>query len=72
LKQSIDQLTTNTALRERLRSAGRATVVGDGTFTFAAYVARLASELRLPVPDTGFHHVADGLDVTPELSESHR
>ena len=48
LKQSIDRLAADAALRERLRAAGAAMVVGNGEFTFAAYVARLAGVLQVP------------------------
>jgi glycosyltransferase involved in cell wall biosynthesis len=74
LKQAIDLLTSDAALRERLRAAGRTTVVGNGEFTFEAYVARLAGVLQVPATATmpALHGAPEELNATPELNTSRR
>jgi phosphatidyl-myo-inositol dimannoside synthase len=47
LKWAIDRVIADTALRERVRAAGHATVVGDGAFTFRSYMRRLAGVLNV-------------------------
>jgi glycosyltransferase involved in cell wall biosynthesis len=42
LKQAIERLEGNPALREHLRQVGRSTVIGDGAFTFSRFVGRSA------------------------------
>jgi len=51
LKQAIDRVIADTALRRRMCAAGRATVVGDGAFTFRSYVRRLAGVLNVSAPE---------------------
>jgi phosphatidylinositol alpha-1,6-mannosyltransferase len=48
LKDAMTRLLADTALRERIRVAGRQTVIDDGCFTFDAYVKRLAEILEAP------------------------
>jgi phosphatidylinositol alpha-1,6-mannosyltransferase len=43
VKKAIERLNTDTALREHLREHGRATVVGDGEFTFSHFTRRAAT-----------------------------
>jgi glycosyltransferase involved in cell wall biosynthesis len=62
LKQVIDRVIADTALRERMCAAGHATVVGDGAFTFRSYVRRLAGVFNVSVPD-----VIAGEESAPEL-----
>jgi phosphatidyl-myo-inositol dimannoside synthase len=50
LRQAIERLMGDTALRDRIRAAGREAVIGEGRFTFHAYVERLAQILEIPVP----------------------
>jgi glycosyltransferase involved in cell wall biosynthesis len=42
LKKAIERLRDDAALRERLRERGRATVIGDGEFTFRRFSIRTA------------------------------
>ena len=73
LKESIHRLADDAALRARLSAAGRATVIGNGLFTFSAYVARLAEQLRVPAPAALLQPAtAEELGETPELSTTHR
>lgn len=48
LTDAMTKLLTDAALRERIRVAGRQTVIGDGCFTFDAYVKRLSGILEAP------------------------
>jgi phosphatidyl-myo-inositol dimannoside synthase len=72
LRRSLNQLIADAELRERLRAAGRATVVGNGEFTFSAYVARLADVLQVPAALVGLDSAADETGSTPALKSSHR
>jgi phosphatidylinositol alpha-1,6-mannosyltransferase len=47
LKRAIERLTSDKALRERLRERSRSSVVGDGKFTFSRFMARTAEEFAL-------------------------
>jgi phosphatidyl-myo-inositol dimannoside synthase len=47
VKDAIEQLEANTDLRQKLREAGRATVVNRGTFTFSRFTDRCAEVLSL-------------------------
>lgn len=50
LKSAIDRVICDSALRRRIAAAGRATVIGDGAFTFRSYGIRLAQALNVPTP----------------------
>ena len=43
IKRAIERLNADAVLREHLREGGRATVVGDGEFTFAHFTQRTAT-----------------------------
>jgi phosphatidyl-myo-inositol dimannoside synthase len=47
LKRAIERVSSDAALCERLRQAGRATVVADGAFTFTRFVERTAQVLEI-------------------------
>jgi glycosyltransferase involved in cell wall biosynthesis len=47
LKQAIERLSADAALRDRLRQAGRRSVVADGEFTFSRFVDRTADVLQI-------------------------
>ncbi len=47
LRAAIERITADTALRERLRAHGRATVTGGGAFTFDSFRTRSAQALHL-------------------------
>jgi glycosyltransferase involved in cell wall biosynthesis len=68
LKQTIDRVISDGALRQRLGEAGRSTVIGDGPFTFPSYVVRLARALNIPVPATDVAWQQPGPD--PRLATS--
>jgi glycosyltransferase involved in cell wall biosynthesis len=42
IRQAIERIISDHALRERLRTLGRSTVVDGGPFTFTAFAARCA------------------------------
>lgn len=65
LRKSLDHLVSDARLRERLRAAGRATVVGNGAFTFSAYVARLAEVLEVPAVAVGPDSAAGEVESAP-------
>jgi phosphatidyl-myo-inositol dimannoside synthase len=48
LKDAMERLLSDKKLRDRIRTAGRQTVTGEGCFTFHAYVQRLAQILEVP------------------------
>ncbi len=50
LRIAIERILGDEALRERVRAAASATVMGDGPFTFSAYVARVAKLFNVPEP----------------------
>jgi phosphatidyl-myo-inositol dimannoside synthase len=50
LRVAIERLLGDAELRDRVRAAGHATVVGEGPFTFRAYVGRLARALNVLEP----------------------
>jgi glycosyltransferase involved in cell wall biosynthesis len=50
LKTAIERVLADSALCDRLRAAGRASVVAEGPFTFNAYVARLAKVFDVDPP----------------------
>ena len=50
LARAIERIVRDVDLRERLRAAGRATVLGHGRFTFEAYTARLARIFQISEP----------------------
>jgi len=50
LREAIERVLEDGALRARLRAQGLATVTGEGAFTFPAYVVRLGQVLGLPLP----------------------
>jgi phosphatidylinositol alpha-1,6-mannosyltransferase len=52
LARAIDRVITDGVLAQRMRVAGRATVVGDGAFTFRSYVRRLADVFNVRVAGT--------------------
>jgi phosphatidylinositol alpha-1,6-mannosyltransferase len=47
LKRAIERLASDPPLRDRLRKRARATVIGDGEFTFSRFTARTAEEFAL-------------------------
>jgi phosphatidylinositol alpha-1,6-mannosyltransferase len=47
--RAINRMTADVDLRERLRTRARKMVVGDGVFTFGAFVSRLAAVLDAPI-----------------------
>ena len=47
LKQAIERLAADPALRERLRQVGQSTVLADGTFTFSRFVDRIAKVFQI-------------------------
>jgi phosphatidylinositol alpha-1,6-mannosyltransferase len=49
LIKAINRLAADNSLRERLRTQARKAVMGDGVFTFGAFVSRLAAVLGAPV-----------------------
>jgi phosphatidylinositol alpha-1,6-mannosyltransferase len=68
LKDAIERLLTDSELRDRVRSTGSQTVSAEGTFTFHAYVRRLAKVLGVPAPaaaDAVPESAAVGEPVTP-------
>jgi glycosyltransferase involved in cell wall biosynthesis len=50
LSATMERVLSDASLCERLRAAGRASVVGEGAFTFQAYVRRLATALDVSGP----------------------
>jgi phosphatidyl-myo-inositol dimannoside synthase len=48
LKRAIERLSRDPELRERLRRAGRSSVVAGGAFTFARFVERSAAVFEMP------------------------
>lgn len=72
LQKAIDRLITDAGLRGKLRTAGRATVVDNGEFTFPAYVSRLAGVLKVPGTAVDFNSAVEEIDSTPELKTSSR
>lgn len=48
VRQAIERVLGDRPLRDRLCRAGRATVVGDGAFTFSRFVERSAQVLEFP------------------------
>jgi glycosyltransferase involved in cell wall biosynthesis len=47
LRRAIEHLTSDAALRERLRERARLDVIDDGKFTFSRFKARTAEEFAL-------------------------
>jgi phosphatidylinositol alpha-1,6-mannosyltransferase len=47
LKETIERLEKNPALREHLNTGGRASVTGDGPFTFSRFAERYAAALEV-------------------------
>lgn len=49
LREAMERMLRDKELRARIRAAGRQTVIGEGRFTFHAYVRRLSDILNAPV-----------------------
>jgi phosphatidylinositol alpha-1,6-mannosyltransferase len=71
LKLAIDRVVADTAFNHQMAMAGRATVTGDGAFTFQSYVARLARALNIhaPMASAGPNSASDS-KLTTSLDET--